>query len=91
MNNNIKKFIPVLLLGLFFILFGVYIYVTEIFVAHNRYNSQETLYVGKESVRWAYSLMSFGIALFAPIFKKNFMVLWMTIFLVLAVLIPFFY
>lgn len=91
MNKDIKKFIPVLLLGLFFVIFGIYIYITETFVIHSKYIAKETVYVGRESVRWAFSMMSFGVALFSPIFRKNIMVIWMTVFLILAVILPFIY
>lgn len=90
MNDNIKKFIPVFVLGIFFISFGIYIYLTETFVVVSKYSNKESIYVGKESIKWSYSVICFGVALMGPLFKKNLMIFWMSFFLSLAVTLPLF-
>lgn len=85
--------LPILLLGIFFLLFGIFVFFTEIFTVHSKFSpSHEVIYSGKESFRWAISLMSVGISLCAGIFKNiKVITWWMIIFLIFGILYPLYF
>lgn len=89
-KKELKNRLPIFLIGFFFVLFGVFVFFTETFTAHNKFApNHEVIYNGKESVRWVVFLMSIGISLFGGIFKNlKVNTIWMIIFLVLGIMYP---
>jgi hypothetical protein len=87
MNEYFKKRIPLLLVGLFFILLSFGIFYSENFTIHGK--SHTTTYTGFNALIWAYSLFCFGLSLFSILLKnKNLMILFMTILIIIAVILP---
>lgn len=90
MNKDLKRAIPILLLGCFFILFGLFIYYNEIFAIKGKHSSKEMIYNGSESIKWALSIFFFGLSFIGVIFKKSIMIWWLSLGMIVAVLCPLF-
>ena len=88
MNKDLKKAIPIILLGCFFIIFGLFIYCNEVFSIKGKHSSKEMIYIGSESIKWSLSMLFFGLSLVGVIFKREIMIWWLSIGMIIAVLCP---